>query len=118
MMTSIPVCYRAVVEMDRATRFPKLIMIDKPALLDSAIQRLPAKAQQNYTILKSAPYYLEILDKRVNKGRGVKMLAEKLGLARDEVMAISDQENDLAMIEYAGTGVAMGNAIDAVKQIA
>jgi len=107
-----------VEEMDRATRFPKLMMIDKPDLLDSAIQRLPARAQQNYTILKSAPYYLEILDRRVNKGQGVKMLAEKLGLARDEVMAIGDQENDLAMIEYAGTGVAMGNAIDSVKQIA
>ncbi|WP_239953297.1 sugar-phosphatase [Pantoea sp. Z09] len=117
-LTGIPVRYRAVEEMDRATRFPKLMMIDKPDLLDAAIQRLPAKAQQNYTILKSAPYYLEILDRRVNKGQGVKMLAEKLGLARDEVMAIGDQENDLAMIEYAGMGVAMGNAIDSVKHIA
>jgi Cof subfamily protein (haloacid dehalogenase superfamily) len=94
------------------------MMIDKPDLLDSAIQRLPQQARDNYTILKSAPYYLEILDARVNKGQGVKMLAEKLGLAREEVMAIGDQENDLAMIEYAGTGVAMGNAIDSVKKIA
>ncbi|SUB14179.1 Phosphatase YidA [Pantoea agglomerans] len=46
------------------------------------------------------------------------MLAEKLGLKQEEVMAIGDQENDLAMIEYAGTGVAMGNAIDSVKKIA
>ncbi|BAN97631.1 cof-like hydrolase [Plautia stali symbiont] len=62
--------------------------------------------------------YLEILNPLVNKGYGVKMLAEKLGLQPSEVMAIGDQENDLAMIEYAGTGVAMGNAIDSVKQIA
>lgn len=117
-LTGIPVRYRSVEEMDRATRFPKLMMIDKPDLLDSAIQRLPQQARDNYTILKSAPYYLEILDARVNKGQGVKMLAEKLGLAREEVMAIGDQENDLAMIEYAGTGVAMGNAIDSVKKIA
>ncbi|MFH8136182.1 sugar-phosphatase [Pantoea osteomyelitidis] len=117
-LTGIPVRYRAVEEMDRATRFPKLMMIDRPELLDKAIQRLPAKAQQSYTILKSAPYYLEILDPRVNKGYGVKMLADKLGLKQEEVMAIGDQENDLAMIEYAGTGVAMGNAIDSVKKIA
>ncbi|PZL92535.1 sugar-phosphatase, partial [Pantoea graminicola] len=78
----------------------------------------PEQAKQTYTILKSAPYYLEILDRRVNKGQGVRMLAEKLGLKQEEVMAIGDQENDLAMIEYAGTGVAMGNAIDSVKQIA
>lgn len=117
-LTGIPVRYRSVEEMDRATRFPKLMMIDKPDLLDSAIQRLPQQARDNYTILKSAPYYLEILNSRVNKGQGVKMLADKLGLAREEVMAIGDQENDLAMIEYAGTGVAMGNAIDSVKKIA
>ncbi|KTS75917.1 sugar-phosphatase [Pantoea stewartii] len=117
-LTGIPVRYRAVEEMDPATRFPKLMMIDKPALLDAAIARLPEHAHQTYTILKSAPYYLEILDRRVNKGYGVKMLAEKLGLQAEEVMAIGDQENDLAMIEYAGTGVAMGNAIDSVKKIA
>ena len=117
-LTGIPVRYRAVEEMDRATRFPKLMMIDRPALLDAAIARLPEQARQTYTILKSAPYYLEILDRRVNKGQGVRMLAEKLGLKQEEVMAIGDQENDLAMIEYAGTGVAMGNAIDSVKEIA
>ncbi|WP_312217181.1 sugar-phosphatase [Pantoea vagans] len=116
-LTGIPVRYRAVEEMDRAMRFPKLMMIDRPALLDAAIARLPEHAQQTYTILKSAPYYLEILDRRVNKGQGVRMLAEKLGLKQEEVMAIGDQENDLAMIEYAGTGVAMGNAIDSVKKI-
>ncbi len=33
-------------------------------------------------------------------------------------MAIGDQENDLTMIEYAGTGVAMGNAIESLKNIA
>ncbi|MDE1188756.1 MAG: sugar-phosphatase [Pantoea sp.] len=117
-LTGIPVRYRAVEEMDPATRFPKLMMIDKPELLDKAIAALPARARDSYTILKSAPYYLEILDPRVNKGYGVKMLAEKLGLQQSEVMAIGDQENDLAMIEYAGTGVAMGNAIDSVKSIA
>lgn len=116
--TGIPVRYRAVEEMDRQMRFPKLMMIDRPELLDAAIQRLPEHARQTYTIMKSAPFFLEILDKRVNKGQGVKMLAEKLGLTRDEVMAIGDQENDLAMLEYAGTGVAMGNAIDSVKAIA
>ncbi|MDF2785772.1 MAG: sugar phosphatase [Pantoea eucrina] len=117
-LTGIPVRYRAVDEMDPATRFPKIMMIDKPALLDKAISGLPANMRDSYTVLKSAPYFLEILNPLVNKGYGVKMLAEKLGLQQSEVMAIGDQENDLAMIEYAGTGVAMGNAIESVKKIA
>lgn len=35
-----------------------------------------------------------------------------------EIMAIGDQENDIAMIEFAGVGVAMDNAIPAVKEAA
>ncbi|MFS2221494.1 sugar-phosphatase [Pantoea sp. B65] len=116
-LTGIPLRYRRVEEMDRNLTFPKVMMIDKPELLDRAIARIPAEAYEKYTIMKSAPYYLEILNKQVNKGAGVKALADQLGLAREEVMAIGDQENDLAMLEFAGTGVAMGNAIDAVKAI-
>ncbi len=71
-----------------------------------------------YTVLKSAPYFLEILDKRVNKGTGVKSLADALGIKPEEIMAIGDQENDIAMIEFAGVGVAMDNAIPAVKEAA
>ncbi|QKJ85002.1 Sugar phosphatase [Paramixta manurensis] len=116
-LTGMPLRYRAVEEMDSTLTFPKVMMIDPAEVLDAAIARLPQEARDNYTILKSAPYYLEILNKRVNKGSGVQALAEQLGLARDEVMAIGDQENDLAMLEYAGIGVAMGNGIEAVKAI-
>lgn len=45
------------------------VMIDEPAILDQAIARIPAEVKK-YTVLKSAPYFLEILDKRVNKGTG------------------------------------------------
>ncbi len=116
-LTGIPLRYRAVDEMDPHLTFPKVMMIDHPQVLDTAIAGLPKDARRQYTILKSAPYYLEILNKQVNKGSGVRTLTEKLGLSVDEVMAIGDQENDLAMLTYAGTGVAMGNGIDAVKTI-
>lgn len=117
-LTGIPLHYRSVEEMDPAMTFPKVMMIDPPEALDQAIARLPQEALDRYTIMKSSPYYLEILNKQVNKGAGVKALADKLGLSREEVMAIGDQENDLAMLEFAGTGVAMGNAIESVKAIA
>ncbi|AUG98869.1 sugar-phosphatase [Pectobacteriaceae bacterium C52] len=116
-LTGMPLKYRALEEMDRSLRFPKVMMIDEPTLLDRAIKQIPPQALERYTIMKSAEYYLEILDKRVNKGEGVKMLAEHLNLDRAEVMALGDQENDLAMIEYAGLGVAMGNAIGKVKEV-
>ncbi|GAA3598702.1 sugar-phosphatase [Gibbsiella greigii] len=117
-LTGIPLKYRSVEEMDRQMRFPKVMMIDEPALLDSAIARLPPEAKAGYTIVKSAPYYLEILSKKADKGAGVRKLAQHLGIKQENVMALGDQSNDYAMVDYAGVGVAMGNAIPELKQIA
>jgi len=115
--TGIPLQFCPAEEMDPALTFPKVMMIDRPELLDQAISQLPADARERYTIMKSSPYFLEILDKRVNKGEGVKVLATKLGIPRENIMTLGDQENDIAMLEYAGLGVAMGNALDSVKAV-
>lgn len=48
----------------------------------------------------------------------MKSLVGVLGIKPEEIMAIGDQENDIAMIEYAGVGVAMDNAIPSVKEVA
>ena len=58
---------------------------------------------------------LEFTRADANKGVGLRKLAEILGVNPDATMAIGDSENDLAIIEAAGIGVAMGNATDAVK---
>ena len=58
---------------------------------------------------------LEFSRADANKGVGLRKLAEILGVNPDATMAIGDTENDLAIIEAAGIGVAMGNATDAVK---
>lgn len=61
---------------------------------------------------------LEINNKGVSKGKAVKALADYYGFKRDEVVCIGDNENDISMIEYAGFGIAMGNAIEPVKKLA
>lgn len=53
---------------------------------------------------------LDVLHPEVSKGVGVEAAARELGLAREEVMAVGDNYNDLEMLRYAGTGVLMGNA--------
>ena len=58
---------------------------------------------------------LEFTRADANKGVGLRKLAEILVVNLDATMAIGDTENDLAIIEAAGIGVAMGNATDAVK---
>ena len=61
---------------------------------------------------------LEINNKGVSKGKAVKILGEYYGFKREEIVCIGDNENDISMIEYAGLGVAMGNAIEQVKDLA
>ena len=58
---------------------------------------------------------LEFTRADANKSVGLRKLAEILGVNPDATMSIGDTENDLAIIEAAGIGVAMGNATDAVK---
>lgn len=117
-ITTIPLVFCEADKMDRDIQLLKVMMIDEPQVLDKAIAKIPAEVNTRYTLLKSAPYFLEILDKRVNKGTGVKSLADALNIQPEEVMAIGDQENDVAMIEYAGVGVAMDNAIPSLKAAA
>lgn len=67
-------------------------------------------------IVDSSKYNIEITRKGVSKGKAVERLASLYGLKREEVIAIGDSENDISMLEYAGLGIAMGNASDRVKQ--
>lgn len=117
-LSNAPLRYRAVADMDPALRFRKLMMIDAPQRLDAAIAQLPPQLTQRYGVFKSAPYYLEIVDARAGKGPMLAQLTKRLGIARERVMAIGDQENDLSMLAFAGVSVAMGNAIPAVKTAA
>ena len=94
------------------------MFIDEPERLNKVIAQIPASIKEKYMMVQSAPYFLEILHPEVSKGNAVKKLAEKLGIKQQEVMSIGDNGNDLSMIEYAGCGVAMENAIPEVKKSA
>lgn len=70
-------------------------------------------------LTKSVATFFEATNPFVNKGAGVRYLAEELlGLQAVNVMTIGDNFNDIEMIEYAGIGVAMGNAPAEVKAVA
>lgn len=60
--------------------------------------------------------YCDIANINSNKGIAVKKLLEILGIKKEETIAIGDDNNDLSMFEQVGYKVAMGNAIDIVKE--
>lgn len=114
-LVNMPLKYRTVEEMTPELNIIKMMMIDEPAILDQAIDKIPESFKEKFTTVKSTEFYYEILNKNASKGIALKELANHLGIAQEETMAIGDNENDLSMIAYAGVGVAMGNATETVK---
>lgn len=96
----------------------KFMMIDHPEILDECIKKIPEEYYEKYTIVRSTPFFLEILNRNANKGAGINLLSQRLGIKQDEVICVGDAGNDKHMIEYAGLGVAMGNATNEIKEIA
>lgn len=117
-LVGMPIKFRTPEEITTQVSPVKMMMIDEPEILDAAIAKLPESFKNQYTTVKSAAFYYEILNKEASKGAAVAKLAAHLGIQQEEIMAIGDNENDLSMIEYAGIGVAMGNATPAVKKAA
>jgi Cof subfamily protein (haloacid dehalogenase superfamily) len=92
----------------------KVLVIGEPPALEavvSEIQALPFAVNSVF----SEPTYLEILPPGVSKGEALRVVAGRLGVAREEIVAVGDNLNDLAMVEYAGLGVAMANAPEALR---
>jgi len=90
------------------------IIYRDPALICELQKELKTLSQLE--IVDSSKYNIEITRKGVSKGKAVEMLAGLYNLKREEIIAIGDSANDVSMIEYAGMGIAMGNASDMVKQ--
>ena len=61
---------------------------------------------------------IEIIKKGINKAVGLQKVAHYFDIPKDRIIAFGDEDNDLEMIDYAGVGVAMGNAIDELKSVA
>jgi hydroxymethylpyrimidine pyrophosphatase-like HAD family hydrolase len=69
-------------------------------------------------VVQSHAMFVEINPLGADKGSALKLLTTDLGIAREHVMAIGDQGNDATMVEWAGLGVAMGNANAITKAVA
>ncbi len=65
---------------------------------------------------KQNPFTLKQLQKNIDKGTGLKILCDHLNINPENVMALGDQANDMPMLDYAGLGVAMGNAVEVTKK--
>ncbi|MDD5829254.1 MAG: Cof-type HAD-IIB family hydrolase [Lachnospira sp.] len=74
------------------------------------------KETQDVYITSSVKQLVEISYKDAGKKSGVKFLADRLGVSKEEIAAFGDAEKDKDMIEYAGYGIAVANASISLKE--
>ena len=97
---------------------PKFLMLDDGDYLATVEPRVKAAMGKNFSVYRSEPYFLEVLPKGIDKAKSLERLLETLGMTREEMIACGDGYNDLTMIQYAGLGVAMENAVLPVRKAA
>ncbi|MDD3267970.1 MAG: Cof-type HAD-IIB family hydrolase [Syntrophomonadaceae bacterium] len=114
-----PLIINDMLAFSRQSEALKILAVSFNEELILAMEKdLISKYGSKLNIVRSKPYFLEIMNRSANKGIALKVVADHYNIAREEVLAVGDSYNDLDMIKWAGIGVAMGNAPGAVKEAA
>jgi len=100
------------------TDFYKILLMGDEEQLNEFETFIPEEWRDEFYVVRSQKYLVEVLTKGVNKAFGLEKLAQKLNIQPSEIAAVGDAANDIEMLEYAGLAIAMGNASEEVKSIA
>ena len=105
-----------------ATRAAREGGVDKfyVVFADAAAQQAALREIEPLPVFVTSAAFIdiEVMAQDANKGAILLELAERLNIRPEEILAIGDSENDVAMLQTAGVGVAMGNAKEHVREIA
>lgn len=101
------------------TLLEKLMIMDncrtgRIGLMEEMCRKLPAE----YGFTRYTDMSVEIVNRKATKAEGVRFLARYLGIGMEHIMAIGDHKNDCEMLQEAGIGVAVSNAIPDAKESA
>lgn len=109
---NFPIDYAELTDLEAIGRPLVKLAVRHPTLAPEELrQALLASGLTGFHPTTSGAFILEISGSGVTKARGVARLAELLGLEPHQVLAIGDARNDIEMLQWAGVGVAMGNAV-------
>ncbi len=111
--------YETITSWEKELAGPNKILIagDKELIL-TIEKRLLELHKGQLNIYKSQPSYLEVMSLEASKAKAIEFIINKYGINKKEIIAIGDNYNDKGMIEFAGMGIAMGNAPEEIKSVA
>ncbi len=96
----------------------KLLIVDTPDRTNALLPIFREKYAGSLYVTKTTDEYLEFMPIEANKGAALEIVASKLGIGVSETIAIGDSFNDIPMVEWAGLGLAVGNAKPELKAVA
>jgi Cof subfamily protein (haloacid dehalogenase superfamily) len=92
----------------------KLLVAGDPARLADLHERMARRLGAAATVMRTTADFVEVVLPSVNKGVALTEVARELGIARERIAALGDGENDIALLDAAGLGIAMENAMPAL----
>lgn len=104
--------------LPQASGVLKALFVVAPGQRDELWTRLRRCYEGQLEVVTSNPRFIELTALGISKGRALAALAERLNIRPEQVMAAGDNFNDLTMVEYAGLGVAVGDAPPELKAVA
>jgi hypothetical protein len=103
---------------DRGTPPLKGMFIGESDLVDRLTPEVQERYGDRFAVVRSHTLFSEITAPGVSKGSALAFLAARYGITQEETIAAGDNGNDVAMIDWAGLGVAMANATPEAKAVA
>lgn len=113
----LPDCYLDYHEIEEP--WLKVLFMQEKEQVDEVREALKnSEYAEKYTFIQSSPYYYELLPLNASKGAAAIELAKMLKVSPQRIIGVGDNENDLSLVSDSGVGIAVSNAVDAVKDVA
>lgn len=107
---------------DVASLYPmpcvKLVGIGEESKIRARRSELESLFEGKLYVTQSSFDLVEFLHPAVSKGNALRVIAADLHIRSEEIVAFGDNHNDIGMLQFAGLGIAMGNAHEEVKSVA
>lgn len=96
----------------------KILTFSDPEYLQENYKKMMAPFEGKLNCMFTGPFYFEFTAMGIDKAKALDAVLKPLGYKQDEMIAFGDGQNDASMVDYAGIGAAMANAVDELKAIA
>jgi Cof subfamily protein (haloacid dehalogenase superfamily) len=96
----------------------KAVIIAEPDVVTEHLPRVRTLCGDRAYVTRSIPWFIEVMDAKVNKGKSLEIVARYLDVPMEQVLAVGDSWNDAPLLQAAGFGVAMGSAPPELREVA